>query len=116
MKQKSKKANDTYERLIKENEEIIRVLKDEVSSVKLRCLRLTMDNERLNHTLKNKADNLKTVADQLTNLANENNKLQDKFESLSTENKNLFESLQQRLDQIEELKGELQSVKLVFYF
>ena len=36
--------NRKYEKLIKENEQVIKSLKDEVASIKLRCFRLTMVN------------------------------------------------------------------------
>ena len=106
-------ANVTYEKLIKENEDLIQILKDEVSSVKLRCFRLTMDNEKLNHTLRTKADNLKNLAETISNLSIENNKLQTKFEDVTAENKQLYESLQVRIDQVAQLKNDLETVKMV---
>lgn len=75
-------ANDNYAKLMKENEEVIICLKEELSSVKLRCLKLTMDNDRLTHTLKSKTDNLKILQDQLATLVNENSQLQSKCDNL----------------------------------
>ena len=49
------KANEKYELLVRENEQLIKSLKEEVASIKLRCFRLTMvgffghgDNNELN--------------------------------------------------------------------
>jgi len=106
------KANETYENLVKENEQLIKSLREEVAAIKLRCFRLTMDNEKLNFTLRNKTDNLKNFADTITNLTTENNQLQSKFYDLSNENKNLVDSLQQRINQVDQLKNDLESVKL----
>lgn len=88
-------------------------MKEEVASVKSRCLRLTMDNEKLNFALRSKADNLKNLAETITNLTNENNKLQLKFDDLTNENKNLIQSLEHRISQVEQLKNDLETVKLV---
>ena len=99
--------------MVKENEQLIKTLREEVAAIKLRCFRLTMDNEKLNFTLRNKTDNLKNFADTITNLTNENNQLQNKFHDLSTENKNLVDSLQMRINQIDQLKNDLESIKLV---
>lgn len=107
------KANETYEKLIKENEEIIHSLKDEIAEVKLRCMRLTMDNEKLNSTLRAKTDNLKNLADTINHLTDENKRLQTKFDSLSAENMSLCETLQQRVEQVEQLKNDLKAVKTV---
>lgn len=105
-------ANETYEKLIKENEEIISTLKDEIASVKLRCMRLTMDNEKLNYTLRTKADTLKNLTETLNTLTNENTRLQSKFDGITAENKSLHESLQQRVLQVEQLKSDLETVKI----
>ncbi len=129
-------ANQTYEGLIKENDESIRMFKDELNNVKMRCLRLTMDNEKLNYTLQSKCENFKTVNDTLSNLATENDKLKIKFDVnsavlatpihsnmllnlalfskyLSNENRNLVELLQRRISQVESLKQDLENVKMV---
>lgn len=106
------KANESYENLVKENESLIKSLREEVAAIKLRCFRLTMDNEKLNFTLRNKTDNLKNFADTITNLTTENNQLQSKFYDLSNENKNLVDSLQQRINQVDQLKNDLESIKL----
>ncbi len=37
-------ANETYEKLIKENEDLINILKEEVTSVKLKCINLSTVN------------------------------------------------------------------------
>lgn len=105
-------ANETYEKLIRENEALIKTLKDEVASIKLRCFRLTMDNEKLNFTLRSKADSLKNLAETISSLTNDNNNLQEKFNDLSVDNKNLLESLQERIGQVASLKNELESVKM----
>lgn len=111
------KANETYENLVKENEQLIKTLREEVAAIKLRCFRLTMDNEKLNFTLRNKTDNLKNFAETITNLTHDNNQLQSKFHDLSLENKNLVESLQNRINQVDQLKTDLETVKLVsIYF
>jgi chromosome segregation ATPase len=109
-------ANDTYEKLIKENEDLIKMLKEEVSAVKIRCLRLTMDNEKLSSALKLKTDDMKSLNDTITSLADENSKLQGKFQDLTNENKTLLDSLQQRIDQVAQLKCDLESVKMVSSF
>ena len=106
-------ANEQYEKLIKENEEIIRALKDEIATVKVRCMRLTMDNEKVNHALRNKTESLRHLTETVAHLTDENAKLQTKFSSLAAENKSLSESLQQRGEQVEKLKSDLKSVKIV---
>ena len=106
-------ANDTYERLVQENEDLIKTLQDEVSSFKLRCLKLNMDNEKLNYALKLKSENVNNLTTQLTSLNDENNKLQNKFDNLTSENKNLLDSLQHRIDQINQLKNDLENVRSV---
>lgn len=105
-------ANLTYEKLILENEDLIQGLKEEVSSIKLRCFRLTMDNEKLNHALKTKAGDLKNLADTMENLSNDHSNLQSKYLDLTTENKDLMDSLQIRIDQVALLKNDLESVKM----
>ncbi len=132
-------ANQAYEKLVRENEALIKSLKDEVASIKLRCFRLTMvsakpclgsylyliyfkiypifkDNEKLNFTLRNKADSLKNLAETISSLTKENNSLQDRFNDLSNDNKNLLGSLQERIDQVAALKTELESVRIVRNF
>jgi chromosome segregation ATPase len=107
------KANDTYEKLVQENEDIIKTLQDEVASFKLRCFKLNMDNEKLNYAMKLKSENVNNLTTQLTSLNDENNKLQNKFDNLTNENKNLLDSLQHRIDQISQLKDDLENVKIV---
>lgn len=129
-------ANETYEKLIRENEALIKSLKDEVASIKLRCFRLTMvtekpckfiawklsnfqffqDNEKLNFTLRSKADSLKNLAETISSLTSDNNNLQEKFNDLSIDNKNLLETLQDRINQVASLKTELESAKIVINF
>lgn len=104
--------NQVYEKLVRDNEGLIKTLKDEVASIKLRCFRLTMDNEKLNFTLRNKADSLKNLAETISSLTNDNNSLQDRFNDLSNDNKNLLDSLQERIDQVGALKTELESAKI----
>ena len=94
---------------------MIQVLKEEVSAIKLRCFRLTMDNEKLNHALRTKTDNLKNLADTITSLTNDQANLQNKFDDLTSENKNLMESLQVRIDQVAQLKSDLETVKMVIF-
>ncbi|RNA08855.1 tax1-binding 1, partial [Brachionus plicatilis] len=94
-------ANDSYAKLMKENEEIIACLKDELSSVKLRCLKLTMDNDRLTHTLKTKTENLKNLQDQLSTLVSENSDLQSKYDNL--QNGQMLELEKKVSEQVEEL-------------
>lgn len=105
-------ANQAYEKLVRDNEALIKTLKDEVASIKLRCFRLTMDNEKLNFTLRNKADSLKNLAETISSLTKENNSLQDRFNDLSNDNKNLLGSLQERIEQVAALKKELESAKI----
>lgn len=105
-------ANETYQKLIKENETVIKSLKDDVAAIKLRCFRLTMDNEKLNFTLRNKADSLKNLAETITSLTSDNDSLQMRFNDLSNDNKNLLVSLQERIDQVASLKKELESIKI----
>ena len=102
-----------YEKLVKENEDLITVLKDEVANVKLRCMNLTMENDKLNFTLRSKADNMKSLADTISSLTDENQRLQTKFHDLTAENKNLVDSLQHRVQQIVQLKIDLETVKCV---
>ena len=45
-------ANDMYEALVKENEDLITTLKEEVATIKLRCLRLTLVRFDLTLTLR----------------------------------------------------------------
>jgi chromosome segregation ATPase len=104
-------ANNSYQKVLKENETVIKGLKDDVASIKLRCFRLTMDNEKLNFTLRNKADSLKNLAETITSLTADNNNLKQKFEALSGDNKTLLDSLQQRITQVSVLENELESVK-----
>jgi predicted nuclease with TOPRIM domain len=75
-----------------------------------------MDNEKLNHTLKAKAESLKSMGDTIANLTNENNKLHSKFETVSAENRQLYESLQKRAEQVELLKTDLEGVRIVSFF
>ena len=84
-------------------------MKEEVSAIKLRCFRLTMDNEKLNHALRTKTDNLKNLADTITSLTNDHTNLQNKFDDLTSENRNLMESLQLRIDQVAQLKSDLET-------
>lgn len=136
-------ANETYERLIKENEDLITCLKVEVTSVKKRCLELTLvtlplhritqkekyiypffvlfcycafeqENEKINNTLKSKVENLTNLTSTIANLTEENTRLQDKFDTLSAENRDLVASLQSRVDQVTQLKAELDNIKLVW--
>ena len=72
-----------------------------------------MDNEKLNHALRTKTDNLKNLADTITSLTNDQANLQNKFDDLTSENKNLMESLQVRIDQVAQLKSDLETVKMV---
>lgn len=53
------------------------------------------------------------LTDKIASLTEENARLQDKFDSISGENRNLLDSLQTRIDQVAQLKSELESVKLV---
>ena len=76
-------TNASYERLIKENEEIINCLKDELSSVKLRCLKFTMDNDRLDHTVKAKSDMCKNLQEQLNSIMKEKSDLQANYDIVS---------------------------------
>ena len=76
-------------------------------------MKLTMDNEKLNFTLKSKTESLKNLNETLLTLTNENTRIQNRFESLSEENKNLHDVLQQRVEQVEQLKHELDGVKKV---
>lgn len=105
-------ANNTYEKLVQENEELIKVLKEEVSNVKMRCMKLNLDNDKLNFAVKLKSENLRDVTTQLVSLNDENTKLQNKFDDLANENKNLQDSLKNRIDQINQLKGDLEDVKM----
>jgi hypothetical protein len=75
-----------------------------------------MDNEKLNYALKLKSENVNNLTTQLTSLNDENNKLQSKFDNLAHENKNLLDSLQHRIDQINQLKYDLENVKIVCIF
>ena len=75
-----------------------------------------MDNEKLNHALRSKADNLKNLADTIASLSNDHNTLQNKFDDLTSENKNLMDSLQLRIDQVAQLKSDLENVKMVGHF
>jgi hypothetical protein len=106
MKQKClilSQTNETYERLLKENDDSIRMFKDELNNVKMRCMRLTMDNEKLNYTLQSKCENFKMVNETLSNLATENDKLKVKFDvcalinvrfcCVSTESSNFLHAL-----------------------
>lgn len=106
-------ANDTYERLIKENEELITCLRAELNAMKRRCLDLTLDNEKINNTLKNKVEVFVNMTETISNLTTENARLQTKFESLSAENRDLVDSLQTRIDQVAQLKAELENLKMV---
>lgn len=72
--------NETYEKLLKENEALIAIFKEEISDFKSRCLKLSTENEKLNFTLKNRADNLKNYSETLSNLNEENGQLKGKFE------------------------------------
>lgn len=105
-------SNQAYEKLIQDNESLIKSLKEEVASIKLRCFRLTMDNEKLNFTLRSKADSLKNLAETISSLTQDNNSLQSRFNDLSNDNKNLLESLQERISQVASLKSELESVRI----
>ena len=72
--------NETYEKLLKENEALIAIFKEEINEFKGRCLKLSTENEKLNFTLKNRADNLKNYSETLSNLNEENSQLKSKFE------------------------------------
>ena len=67
----------------------------------------------MNATLKGKADNLKNLAETIGSLTEENNKLQTKFEDLTAENKSLVDSLEHRIEQVAQLKSDLETVKFV---
>lgn len=105
-------SNETYEKVVRDNEGVIKTLKDEVASIKLRCFRLTMDNEKLNFTLNNKADNLRNLAESLTNITSDNDNLQNQLNDFSNENKNLKDQLQERLDQVDSLKADFETTKI----
>lgn len=105
-------ANNNYQKIIKENEVMIKGLKDEVASIKLRCFRLTMDNEKLNFTLRNKADSLKNLAENITSLTSDNNNLLTKFNDLTSNNRDLMEKLEERIDQVASLEKQMESVKI----
>jgi FtsZ-binding cell division protein ZapB len=90
-------------------------LKEEIATVKSKCLRLTLDNEKLNYTLKMKVENLTKMSNKISFLSNENKLLKMDFEKLSGENKSLLESLQERSAEIEQLKTELSSLKMVSF-
>ena len=107
------RANETYEQLVRENEALIGALRDDVQAIKLRCSHLTSDNERLNDALRTKTDTLKSLADTMTTLSTENEKLQARFDSLTAENANLLDSLQHRIGQVEQLRNDLETVKVV---
>ena len=104
-----------YEKLINENEDLIQNMKEEIATVKSKCLRLTLDNEKLNYTLKMKVENLKNMSENISFLSNENKQLQSKFDELTSENKSLSQSLQERCAEIEQLKTELTSLKMVSF-
>jgi hypothetical protein len=76
-------------------------------------MRITMENEKLNHALKSKTESMKGMTDTINSLTIENNMIHSKFESASHENKQLYESLTQRAEQVEQLKSDLESVKIV---
>ena len=67
----------------------------------------------MNATLKGKADNLKNLAETIGRLTEENNKLQNKFDDLTAENKSLVDSLEHRIEQVAQLKSDLETVKFV---
>lgn len=70
----------------------------------------------MNFTLRSKADSLKNLAETISSLTSDNNDLQEKFNDLSVDNKNLLGSLQDRISQVASLKNELESVKIVINF
>ena len=74
-----------------------------------------MDNDKLNYTLKTKTDSLNSLTEKLNSLTDENRKLQSKFDSVSVENKNLQEALQDRAQQVDQLRTDLESVKTVIW-
>jgi len=104
-----------YEKLINENDDLITSLKEEIATVKSKCLRLTLDNEKLNYTLKMKVENLKNMSENISFLSNENKQLQGKLDQLTNKNKSLSDSLQERCAEIEQLKTELTSLKMVSF-
>lgn len=79
----------------KEQDEAIKCLTDELDLVKLRSLRLKMDNEKLAHVLKTKSENLKLLNEQ--------------FEELKTENQSLIQSNQDQAIKFNEEKMEWQN-------
>lgn len=107
-------ANETYEKLIRENEDVITILREEISNVKSKCKNLSNENERLNSSLLKKDDELKVIEDSINELKIDNKELKelkDKFETLESDNKNLLDSLERRTNQIDLLKIEFDSMK-----
>lgn len=106
-------ANETYERLIKENEDLIRILKEEVVSIKSRNLRTSLDNERLTHALKAKLEEISLLNDQLAMLKHDNQILLDKVENLNKEKQELNELLRNENENLEKFKKNMENDKLV---
>ena len=76
-------------------------------------MRLTMDNEKLNFTLKSKAEYLKALTDTISDLNSEKTNMQARFESIMAENKSLHGSLQEQVNHVAKLKTDMEAVKLV---
>lgn len=74
---------------------------------------LFQENEKINNTLRNKVETFVNMTETISNLTAENARLHTKFESLTAENQDLVQSLQTRIDQVAQLKTELESLKTV---
>ncbi|CAF1053420.1 unnamed protein product [Brachionus calyciflorus] len=95
-------SNESQAKLIKQNEEIIDCLKEELSTIKLKCLKLSLDNERVNHTLKIKTDEVKNLQDQINLINQEKNDLINNGQI-----ENLEKKVQDQVDELAKLRDQL---------
>lgn len=93
------KSNETYERLVKDNESMINFLKNEIVSFKIRGVATNGDIEKLTHELKTRTNELNALND-------ENIILRKRYEEVSRENRNILEVVTRRVAQIDALKND----------
>lgn len=103
--------NTSYETLVKQNEDLIKTLKDEIITVKVRCIRLTMENEKLCGQIKVKDQQATKLNESSAQINIDNAQLQKQLDDLLEENNKLMESLEQKVEIVAQLKSDLDKVK-----
>jgi hypothetical protein len=103
----------SYEKLIHSNENVMKMIKEELSG-KIKSLKLAMENEvKMNGQWKQQQhEEISQYTQMLQKLNGEIQLWRAKYEEVSIENRGLFEQLQRRVQQIDSLRGELELLRL----